>query len=76
MAIRGMKTKKIFIGGLTPAVTENELKEYFEQYGPITEVQIVCERDTGKSRGIYYLDRPSQIRSLTLDQTRIWICHI
>jgi hypothetical protein len=29
------ESKKIFVGGLAPEVTEKEFKEYFEQFGPI-----------------------------------------
>ena len=45
--------------GLSLYTGEKELKELFDKYGPIEEVQVVYDHQTGRSRGfafIYYED--------------------
>jgi len=48
--------KKIFLGGLKEDVDENDLKEYFKEFGTITNVNIVTEKDTGKKRGFAFVE--------------------
>ncbi|KAL5822515.1 hypothetical protein ACOSQ4_020415 [Xanthoceras sorbifolium] len=45
-----LETKKIFVGGLPPSLTEDDLEEYFSSYGNIVEHQIVLNNITGRSR--------------------------
>ncbi len=45
--------KKIYVGGLPPNINENEMKNYFEQFGPLDQCVIMKDRPTGKPRGIY-----------------------
>jgi len=48
--------KKIFLGGLKEDVEENDLREYFKEFGSITNVNIVTEKDTGKKRGFAFVE--------------------
>ncbi|CAL9229949.1 unnamed protein product, partial [Arabidopsis halleri] len=42
---------KLYVGGL-PWKTRNEgLKSYFQQFGEIIHVNVVCDRETGRSEG-------------------------
>eukprot|EP00899_Mesostigma_viride_P027398 jgi/Mesvir1/7843/Mv11777-RA.1 len=54
------KTKKIFVGGLSPAVTEEEFKAYFEKYGTVTEHQIMVDHATKRSRGFGFVTFESE----------------
>ncbi|KAM7254452.1 hypothetical protein ACFE04_003832 [Oxalis oulophora] len=49
------RTKKIFIGGIPPSLTDDELKEYFSPYGSIVEHQIMLDHKTGRSRGFGFV---------------------
>lgn len=51
----GQKTKKIFVGGIPPSITDDELKEYFSSYGNIVEHQIMLDRSSGRSRGFGFV---------------------
>jgi len=48
--------KKIFLGGLKEEVEEHDLREYFQQFGTIINVNIVTEKDTGKKRGFAFVE--------------------
>ncbi|CAI0473355.1 unnamed protein product [Linum tenue] len=60
MDFKGMRVKKIFVGGLPPSLTEDELKEYFSFYGVITEYQIMLDHKTGRSRGFGFVTFDSE----------------
>jgi len=49
------RPKKVFVAGIADTVSEDELKEHFSQYGPITECYIQKDRTTGESRGFGFV---------------------
>ncbi|GAB4821804.1 hypothetical protein N2152v2_008850 [Parachlorella kessleri] len=49
------KARKIFVGGLAPDTTEVEFRAYFEQYGPVSDAQIMQDHMTGRSRGFGFV---------------------
>jgi len=46
---------KVFVGGVPTTLTNADLKLYFEQFGTVTESQVVAERFTGRSRGFGFV---------------------
>lgn len=48
--------KKIYVGNLTFDATESELTELFSPHGQVQSVQIVTDRDTGRSRGFGFVE--------------------
>lgn len=48
--------KKLFIAGIKDDVTEDQLKDYFTEYGTVLNVVIVVDRDTGKKRGFGFVE--------------------
>jgi cold-inducible RNA-binding protein len=46
---------KLYVGNLTFDATENELQDLFAQHGPVTEVNMVQDRVTGKARGFAFV---------------------
>ena len=50
-----IRTKKIFVGGLAPTVTEHELRKYFEHYGTITDLVVMYDSSTQRPRGFGFV---------------------
>ena len=48
-------SKKLFVGNLAYAVTEDDLRELFSQAGTCESASIVLDRDTGQSRGFAFV---------------------
>jgi cold-inducible RNA-binding protein len=46
---------KLFVGNLSFEVTENELQDLFAQHGTVTEVNLMLDRATGRSRGFAFV---------------------
>src|SRR3990170_4349017 len=51
--------KNLFVGNLSFQTTDSELQALFEQFGEITRVQIMTDRDTGRSRGFGFVEMTS-----------------
>lgn len=49
------QTNKIYIGNLAYCVTEKRLIEVFREFGPVQEVLIVKEKETGRSKGFAFV---------------------
>jgi RNA recognition motif-containing protein len=46
---------RLFVGGLNWRVTADQLRSTLEEFGPVTDVIIVTDRDTGDSRGFGFV---------------------
>jgi RNA recognition motif-containing protein len=49
-------SKTIFVGNLDYQVTDSDLRQLFQQYGTVDSVQVIIDRDTGRSRGFGFVD--------------------
>jgi len=49
-----VQVKKIFIGGVKKGMTEDMLRQYFEEFGSITEFEIPLDRETNEPRGFAF----------------------
>jgi RNA recognition motif-containing protein len=49
---------RIFVGNLAFTTTEEELRQRFEPYGSVERVQIITDRETGRSRGFGFVEMP------------------
>lgn len=54
------KTKKIFVGGLPPTLTDEEFRQYFEVYGPVADVVIMHDQTTNRPRGFGFVSFDSE----------------
>ncbi|KAL2650965.1 hypothetical protein R1flu_019093 [Riccia fluitans] len=57
---KGPKTKKIFVGGIPPSITDDEFKSYFTRFGNVVEHQIMQDHSTGRSRGFGFVTFDSE----------------
>lgn len=48
--------RKLYVGNLSFATTEEELREYFSQAGTPDSVAIIIDRMTGRSRGFAFVE--------------------
>lgn len=46
---------KLFVGGISWNTNEAGLRQAFESFGPLGEVVVVYDRDTGRSRGFGFV---------------------
>jgi RNA recognition motif-containing protein len=50
-----MDNKQVYVGNLSYQVTEQDLKDYFGQYGAIEQVKIVRNFNSGRSKGFGFV---------------------
>jgi cold-inducible RNA-binding protein len=46
---------KLYVGNLSFETTENDLQDLFEQHGKVTEVTLINDKMTGRSRGFGFV---------------------
>ena len=51
--------RHIFVGNLGCSTTEEELAHLFHPYGGMASVKIMMDRDTGRSRGLGFVEMPN-----------------
>jgi cold-inducible RNA-binding protein len=47
--------KSLFVGNVSFQTTEGDLTSLFESFGELTRVQIMTDRETGRSRGFAFV---------------------
>lgn len=50
---------KLYVGGISFRATEQDIEEAFAQAGAVSSVQIITERETGRSRGFCFVEMES-----------------
>lgn len=46
----------LFIGSLSFSTTDDSLKAFFEEIGPVKSARVVTDRDSGRSRGFGFVE--------------------
>ena len=49
---------RLFVANIAFTTTEDELERLFAPYGSVDRVQIITDRDTGRSRGFAFVEMP------------------
>lgn len=45
---------KLYLGNLSFDVTENDLRDILSPHGPVNEVNLITDRETGRARGFAF----------------------
>ena len=48
----------IYVSNLSFNVTDEDLKDFFADYGEVTSAKVIMDRYTGKSRGFGFVEMP------------------
>jgi RNA recognition motif-containing protein len=49
---------KIYVGNLAYRTTDDEIRQEFEKYGSVNQVDIITDRETGRSKGFGFVEMP------------------
>ena len=52
-------SKKLYVGNLSFQTTESDITSAFEQCGAVESVNIITDRDTGRSKGFGFVEMSS-----------------
>jgi len=47
--------KKLYVGNLSYTITEAQIRELFTQAGEISEINVIMDRETGRSKGFAFV---------------------
>jgi len=53
--IKVTQQSRIYVGNLSYGVTQDQLVDFFTQYGEITDAKLITDRDTGRSKGFGFI---------------------
>lgn len=48
--------KNLYVGNMAFSTTEEQLREAFSQFGTVTKVQVIMDRETGRPRGFAFVE--------------------
>ena len=70
-------TKKLYVGNLSYATTEDDLHKLFTQVGPVASVALISDRMTGQSKGFGFVEMEtekaaSRIVAMSFCEPRSW----
>lgn len=54
-----MNAMNIYVGNLAYRTTEDDLRQQFERFGTVSRVDIISDRETGRSKGFGFVEMPS-----------------
>ena len=50
---------KIYVGNMPYSTAEDDLRGLFGEHGAVTDVQIIMDRETGRSKGFAFVEMPN-----------------
>ncbi len=55
-----MQQNKLYVGNFPYSVTEDQLRGLFSEYGQITDLAMIMDRETGRPKGFAFITFASQ----------------
>ena len=49
-------SKNLYVGNMSFSTTEDQLRDVFSQFGTVTKVQIIMDRETGRPRDFAFVE--------------------
>lgn len=49
----------IYVGNLSFEATEDEIRQAFSEYGEVSSVNVITDRETGRPRGFGFVEMPN-----------------
>jgi RNA recognition motif-containing protein len=62
-----MMHTSIYVGNLPFTVSEDDVRQLFEQHGPVSSVKLINDRETGKPRGFGFVEMDNQVARTAID---------
>lgn len=59
--------KRIYVGNLSYDSTDADVRQLFEQHGTVINVDVLLDRDTGRSRGFGFVEMDDQEADRAID---------
>lgn len=53
-------TKKLYVGNLSYRTTENTLRTLFAEFGEVQSVNLITDRETGRSKGFAFVEMDTE----------------
>ena len=50
----------IYVGNLAYKVSDNDLKEIFEEFGDVISAKVITDRETGRSKGFGFVEMSNE----------------
>ena len=51
--------KNIYVGNLSYQANEDDIRDAFSQFGEVSRVSVIMDRETGRSRGFAFVEMPN-----------------
>lgn len=51
---------KLYVGNLAYSVTESDLMDTFSEFGEVTEVNLITDKFSGRSKGFAFVEMPDK----------------
>ena len=48
--------KRLYVGNLPYSATDDSLRQVFAAHGTVTSIQVIMDRDTGRSKGFGFVE--------------------
>lgn len=56
--------KNIYVGNLSYNASEDDIRDAFAQFGEVSRVSMIIDRETGRSRGFAFVEMPNDQEAL------------